>query len=724
MELSYLIQALLKRKWIILASSAIAVLLAALFVILKGKVYESSAQYSTGFTIQQVSLVNEAFNPYEADTKFNNVLEAFNSQKVIGMLSYDLLLHDIQNPSKPYKTLSEGQKKSPHYLDVNLDRARQILVAKIDSSELLSTVNPEERDLLELLYLYGYDYNAIEKNLIIDRIPRTDYLSIVYRSRNPYLSAYVVNRIGAIFLKFYTSLSSTLTSESVEKISNIVDQKKRQVDSITENLRRERVSQGGMDPEEYSKSSIQTVSQLQAKLADEKAGYNKSFYQLQSINNQLNGLGTASKGGSVTGNNEDIVRIRTRLRELAPNKDDPKVAAQIRTLQDELKTKESTVNSGQVDVSPDLQRRDLLSQKSDLEEQLKASEQTIGYLNSQINKYSNVDAGSSAKINVLKNEMEIAAKEYSDIKSKFVQAEGYKETSSINFRQTLIGQPAVEPQPSHLILIAGIGGFSMFSLSSLIIILLELLDSSLKTPSGFIHTVGLALLGSMGRVNLKDKNVPDLLAGAGSTGGKEESAFLQFIRKLRFDIERSGKKVVLVTSTKKGAGKSTIIEALAVSMSMIDKKVLIIDTNFSNNSLTRHFNVNGGLEDFSLPEAAGNDLRLFRHIINPTNVRLVDIIGCKGGNYTPDEILGKSNLLLHMKTLTTNYDYILLEGAALNDHADAKELSRYVEGIVAVFAADSVITQVDQESVQFLSGFGDKFIGSVLNKVEKENIEF
>jgi len=142
-------------------------------------------------------------------------------------------------------------------------------------------------------------------------------------------------------------------------------------------------------------------------------------------------------------------------------------------------------------------------------------------------------SGGNAKINILKNEMEIASKEYSDIKSKFVQAEGYKETSSINFRQTLIGQPAISPQPSHLMLIAAIGGFSMFSLSSLIVILLELLDGSLKTPSGFIHTVGLALLGSMGRVNLKDKNVPDLLAGAGpARGGKEESAFLQFIRKV------------------------------------------------------------------------------------------------------------------------------------------------------------------------------------------------
>jgi len=45
-------------------------------------------------------------------------------RKVIGMLSYDLLLHDIQNPSNAFKTLSEGQKEVPGpYLDVNLGKA-------------------------------------------------------------------------------------------------------------------------------------------------------------------------------------------------------------------------------------------------------------------------------------------------------------------------------------------------------------------------------------------------------------------------------------------------------------------------------------------------------------------------------------------------------------------------------------------------------------------------
>jgi len=47
-----------------------------------------------------------------------------------------------------------------------------------------------------------------------------------------------------------------------------------------------------------------------------------------------------------------------------------------------------------------------------------------------------------------------------------------------------------------------------------------------------------------------------------------------------------------------------------------------------------------------------------------------------------------------------------------------------VDGIIAVFAADSTVMQIDKENIQFLSEFGDKFIGGVLNKVEKENIEF
>jgi polysaccharide biosynthesis transport protein len=731
MDLLYLFRSLLKRKWIIIGTTLLALCATAAFLLLKKREYSSTAQYSTGFTIQQVSLVNEEFNPYEADNKFSNVLETFISPKVIGMLSYHLLLHDLRNNENHFKILSERQLNSKKYKAVDQGKAIEILTSKIDSLELLTSFNPEEKKILELLEVYEYDYKTLKEILDIERIPRTDYLVISFKSENPYLSAYVVNKIGSEFLRFYNSLNSTLTTQSVEKIANIVDQKKKQVDSITENLRKEKSTQGALDPTELSKSAMQTVTQLNSKLADEKSSYNNNFYQLQSVNNQLANLSTSNNNlpASVEGNNQEIVRIRNKLRELAPFKDDPKIADQIKKLQDDLKNRESVLNTPTGSANNNLlTRNNLLASKSDLEEQLKATDQTIGYLTSEIAKYSaysNAGVGNEVKINALRSEVDIATKEYSDIKSKFMQAEGFKETPTINFRQTLLGQPAIEPEPRHLIIILGIVGPCMFTFVSLLIILLELLDSSVKSPSRFFSTVGLYLLSPVSRVNFKKENIEDIFNHQTIDTNKRSSknfVFISSLRKLRFEIENSEKKVLLITSTRIGEGKTILMEAIARSFSMVNKKILIIDTNFSHNSISAKFSVENHLEDFKLaPDRT--DIVAFKHIIYKTSNENLDVVCCKGGNYTPEEILGKNNLLQHLKTLTIYYDYVFLEGAALNNYSDSRELSKYVDGIIAVFAADSGINEMDKESIQFLTSKGDQFIGCILNKVEVESID-
>ena len=722
MELRYLLHALLKRKWIILGATGLTIVISLILLLSRNKLYESAAQYSTGFTIQQVSLVNEVFNGYETDTKFNNVHETFQSPKVIGMLSYDLMLHDLEHPTYPFRRLTDRKLKSDAYGYVNTDKAKIILRGKIDSLQLLSTAVPEERDMLDFIDLYDYDYYSLEKNLFIERIPHTDYLDIIFTSENPDLSAYVVNKIGAEFLKVYNSLTSTLTEESVQKISNIVDQKKKQVDSITENLRREKASQGPLDPSEVSKNAMATISILQSKLADEKATYSKSFHQLESVNSQLSKIESAPVSATGTSNNQEIVRIRTKIRELAPNKNDPKVAEQLKSLQADLNNRESSLNTGTFSHPSESLHNDLISKKSDLEAELQASDQTINYLTSQINRYStqNTGGGNDVKIDALRSEVDIATREYSEIKSKFMQAEGFKQTPTINFRQTLVGQPAVDPVPSHLLLIVSISGLSMFAFSSLVIILLELLDSSIKSPSRFVSLVNLALLNPVNKINSKEKDIQKIFNSSRTllNPSAEEELFVNFLRKLRFDIEDSGKKIFLITSTKKSEGKTTVLTALAYSLSMTNKRVLIIDTN----ELTRNFEVTGTLENFYLPPQ-GFTFSSFKDNILPSNTKYVDVIGCKGGNYTPDEILDKNNLLEHLKKITDYYSYILLEGPALNDNSDSKELSRYVEGIITVFSADSTINESDRESMRFLLSTKEKFIGSVLNKVEKENID-
>lgn len=702
----------------------LAVIAAFIFVINKQKLYESTAQYSTGFTVQQVSLVNDESDAYKTDIKFNNVLETFTSPKVIGMLSYNLMLHDLTSPETAYRKIDEKKKNSPEYTIVNPERARQILISKVNNLELLTTFSEEEKHLIEYLKIFKYDYISVKKSLFINRIPRTDYLTIVFRSENAMLSAYVVNKLGEEFLRFYNSISSTRTSESVEKISGVVDQKKREVDSITEKLRREKSTQGALNPADLSKSAMETVKELSSKLADEETSKNRIYYQLVSVNRQLSQLGNS--GSNISGNNFEIVRIKNRIRELSARKDDPQVSEQISRLQEELKEKQTSLNTSGGSANEVL-RMELQGKKADLEEQLNASEVTVRYLNSEVRKYSsmsNFGAGSDVKIDALRSEVDIATKEYSEIKSKYMEAEGAKETPNINFKQTLVGQPAVLPEPSYFILTLGVSGISMLALSSLLFVLLEIFDSSIKTPSHFANTVGLKLLSIVNRVDLKNKALPDIISNENDANGNKmgsETLFKAFLRKLRFEIERSGKKIILFTSTKPGEGKTTIIEALACSVSLAHKKILIIDSNFSNNTITQKFGFTGSLEKFSL-NGHGLSLNAFKNIIHASPIKNVDIIGSQGGNYTPTEVLDKNNVLDYLEFLSGHYDYIFLEGASLNDHSDTKELSRYAQGIICVFASDSVFNQMDKESIQFLNNVKEQFIGCVLNKVEDDNI--
>jgi len=272
-------------------------------------------------------------------------------------------------------------------------------------------------------------------------------------------------------------------------------------------------------------------------------------------------------------------------------------------------------------------------------------------------------------------------------------------------------------------LITAISGLSMFFLSSLFLIILELLDSSLRTPTIFHKETKLNVLTVVSKIDLQRKPLKEYFDFETKSDREYTSnPFIENLRKLRYEIECSGKKVILVTSPKAQEGKSTIVESLAYTFSKSKRKVLLIDANFSNNTLTREFAAKPTLESFSV-NGHENGIEKIWGITTLTSITNTDIIGCDEGNYTPSEILPKNNLLANLDKVVHHYDYIFLEGAALNTHADSKELAEYADGIIAVFSAKNAVGEIDKESIHFLRGNGSKFIGTVLNNVDEQNLD-
>jgi Mrp family chromosome partitioning ATPase len=297
-----------------------------------------------------------------------------------------------------------------------------------------------------------------------------------------------------------------------------------------------------------------------------------------------------------------------------------------------------------------------------------------------------------------------------------------------NFKQVLPGQPAIDPEPSKRKLIVAMAALAAMITTMLIIIFLVYLDSSVKTPAIFARVVNLKMISMVNFMNLSQKKLEDIVANKdGSddpTDKKRHNVFRESIRKLRYEVERSGKKTFLFTSTKKGQGKTTLIQALSYSMSLSKKRILIIDTNFCNNDLTLQMNADPILEKIS-PGKMPDTKALLGHVKSVSKdagVGTVFVIGSEGGDYTPSEVLPRENLLHHLDALTADFDYIFLEGPPLNDFSDSKELAAYVEGVIAIFAASDIIKQTDRESIDFFKELNGKFVGSVLNKVELENV--
>jgi len=728
MDFVYLLKVLMRRKWVIIGSSVVAAIIAWYFMKDKPKEYRSTSQVSTGFTTSDVVRVNDDNNFFEADTKFNNALVTFTSPAVMSLLSYRVILHDLENPSNAFRVLSDENKNSKIYKDVNIEKAKIVFAEKLSSMGVLTSYKPEEKKLLEFLKLYRYDYKSLATDINVYRLERTDYIQIEYTSENPELSAFIVNNVFKDFVRYYSFTRNAFSSESIDTLQSLLEKKR--IDREQKN--QAVVSTGLANIDDASKSNFDLIRTLQQTLDDEQDKLTTNTIALRSVNNQLADL----NGGAQVIENNEVLQLRDQMNDanrayLNSGSTDQSLLNKYNNLKAQYQQKIKEAGNNITVFSPQ-DKVDLLQKKSDLEVKIEPEKVHSSSLQTKIDEIrenlSSV-ASKSAVAQSLTKDADLSDKEYLDLLKKYDDAVNKGNASVNNFRQILVGQPAIEPEPSKKFLIIGMAGMATFICVILVIVFLAYLDSSTKNPAIFSRIANLQLLTTINFTNLKNKDLSLVVANSNASENaidkNRNNKFRESLRKLRYEIEHSGKKIFLFTSTRKGQGKTTLIQALSYSFSLSKKKILIIDTNFCNNDLTVQLNGAPVLEKIVADSKV--DDKLIQEIKNASvNVHasgLIYVIGCGGGDYTPSEVLPAQNLLQHLQKLTKFYDYIILEGPPLNDFSDSKELTHYVEGVVAIFSARHVIRQTDLESIKFFKNLNGKFCGSVLNMVEIENLD-
>lgn len=146
---------------------------------------------------------------------------------------------------------------------------------------------------------------------------------------------------------------------------------------------------------------------------------------------------------------------------------------------------------------------------------------------------------------------------------------------------------------------------------------------------------------------------------------------------LNYLMFKKDNKVILVTSSMSGEGKTFFSLNLAASLLLIDKKVILLELDLRNSDLSQMLGIEGtlGVTDYlSSDKVFINDI-----IQQSTEVPGLSVIGSGPRPVNPAELLLSAKLTYLIEELREAYDYIILDTAPVGKVSDVFGLAPLVD---------------------------------------------
>lgn len=176
--------------------------------------------------------------------------------------------------------------------------------------------------------------------------------------------------------------------------------------------------------------------------------------------------------------------------------------------------------------------------------------------------------------------------------------------------------------------------------------------------------------------------------------------------------------VLLITSAMPDEGKTKITASLGARLANLGKRVLLIDLNMENPSLSKEFSHQAEYKH-SLNAAYQGEIPLQEAVFSlASNLDLLPFMP-EGDKLPIDEHLREM-----IDTLRRDYDYVLLDTASVGQNADTLQIGQMADSAVFVIRHDLVWVDVIQSCIGSLRSSGVDIVGSVVNGVNEYGSDF
>ncbi|MDX8400530.1 MAG: polysaccharide biosynthesis tyrosine autokinase [Gallionellaceae bacterium] len=270
----------------------------------------------------------------------------------------------------------------------------------------------------------------------------------------------------------------------------------------------------------------------------------------------------------------------------------------------------------------------------------------------------------------------------------------------------------IKPQKFRMVVFSMLLGF-LFSV--VLVFLLDYLDSTVHSVADVEQRLRMGVLGSVRLLEQQEGGAKAALAFMDDPN----SAFSESIRDIRTSVLLSAidepHRVVMVTSTVPGEGKTTIAINLAFALGQV-KKVLIVDADMRRPMVGKTMGeemVGGmGLVDF-LAESATLE-ECIRSTPNPN----VFVLPAGKRFNSPLELISSQKFSDTLDKLKSQFDVVLIDCPPLKPVSDSLVISRYANAVLYVIKTDGAPHQLINAALKRLDEVNAPLLGVVLNQVD------
>ncbi len=242
--------------------------------------------------------------------------------------------------------------------------------------------------------------------------------------------------------------------------------------------------------------------------------------------------------------------------------------------------------------------------------------------------------------------------------------------------------------------------------------LLDYMDQTIKTAEDVKEKLGLNVFGIIPRIPFADEDAKmprKRLVTTLHAHSPVVESFRALRTNLNYLIAKEKHKIIMVTSSLPGEGKSTISGNLAVVLSQTGAKVLLIGCDLRRPQLFDMFGVKNepGLVNLLM----NNDQDSIRHLREPR----LDFLPAGSTPPNPAEILDSARMATLLDKVRAHYDYVVLDAPPVLPVTDAQVLAPRVDINLVVLEPCRVPEKAALQMIESMRTVNAKIAGVILN---------